>query len=212
MKRKLIVSIIIIFMSLGCSKKHQTVRTVYTPELQKPATAEIGENMFSKTYAYFQYKYIVILLDSNDRKKYKTRKQGNRFDELEGTKCALYNGSLSLLDYNCDGTFTHLRNGDKLEKSVEYKLQPAPPTRITKDSFKRDVIYQGKIGNKIKISFQEFFASNGSFMIRDAYTQNIEYELDANGQAMIGFKGLRIKILNATNLNIEYQVTRDFIS
>ena len=49
-------------------------------------------------------------------------------------------------------------------------------------------------------------------MIRDAYTQNIEYELDANGQAMIGFKGLRIKVLNATNLNIEYQVTRDFTS
>lgn len=198
-------------MSLGCAKR-QAVRAVYTPELQQIATAEVGENMFSKIYAYFQYKYTVVLLDSNDSKKYKTRGQGNRFDELEGTKCALYNGSLSLLDYNCDGKFTHLRNGDKLEKPVGYKLHPAPPTRITKDSFKRTVTYQGKVGNKIKISFQEFSAFNGSFMIRDAYTQNIEYELDANGQAMIGFKGLRIKVLNATNLNIEYQVTRDFTS
>jgi len=48
------------------------------------------------------------------------------------------------------------------------------------------------------------------FIIRDAFTQNIEYELDENGKAMIGFKGLRIEVLKATNMDITYKVVKDY--
>lgn len=201
---------IMVLISLGCSSKRLVPETVYFPELHKTATAEVGDNMFSKTNAYFPFKYYAILLDQEDRKKYRTNERGNRFGELEGTKCALYNGSLSLLDYNCDRQFTHLRNGDKLDSQVKYKLIPAPPARVSNNSFMREVIYQGKVDNKINISFQEFVAVNGRLVIRDAYTQNVEYELNDNGEAMIGFKGLRVKVVEATNLNITYQVIHDF--
>jgi hypothetical protein len=40
--------------------------------------------------------------------------------------------------------------------------------------------------------------------------KNIQYELDENGQAEIGFRGLRIKVLKATNFDITYKVLKDF--
>lgn len=207
---KKILCAFITLISVGCARTPIIADVIYTPQLQEVARAEVGENMFSKVSAIFRFKNYVVLPNEDQRVKYKVRDSGNRFDELEGVKCALYNRSLSLLDYNCDGEFTHLRNGEELDKPVKYKLIPAPPSKILRDSFKREVVYQGKIGNKIKISFQEFYANNGVFMIRDSYTQNIEYELDSNGEALIGFKGIRIKVLSATNLTIKYKVLKDF--
>ena len=197
-------------ISVGCARTAINPEVIYTPQLQEIAEAEVGENMFSKVSAVFNFKNYVVLPNEDEREKYKVRVSGNRFDELEGVKCALYNGKFSLLDYNCDGEFTNLRNGDELDKPVKYKLIPAPPSKILRDSFKREVVYQGKINNKIRISFQEFYSNNGVFMIRDSYNQNIEYELDSNGEALIGFKGIRIKVLSATNLMIKYKVLNDF--
>ena len=209
MKRMLCVFLALI--SFGCAKRTPIKpEVIYLPQLQAVAEAEVGENMFSKVYAIFHFKNYAVLPNEDDREMYRVRNSGHRFDELEGVKCALYNGRLSLLDYNCSGEFTHLRNGDELEKPVKYELIPAPPSRILRDSFKREVVYQGKINNKITISFQEFYAKDGVFMIRDAYTQSIEYELDSNGEALIGFKGLRLKVLSATNLSIKYSVIEDF--
>ena len=213
MKRAVIIVLITILLSLGCRHRQRFPKTIYFPALNQTASAEVGENMFSKVHAQFPYKNHVLLVDSEDKKKYKTNADtGNRFGKLEGTECALYNRSLSLLDYNCDGYFTHLRNGDELDKPVKYKLIPTPTdtATLTRDSFKREVIYQGKVNNKIKLSFLEFYASKNRFIIRDAYTQSIEYELDGNGEAIIGFKGLRVKVLKATNFKIMYQVINDF--
>ena len=75
-----------------------------------------------------------------------------------------------------------------------------------RDSFKYEALYQGKIGNKIKISFREFIDD----MVRPSFTQDIDYELEKDGTAIIGFKGLRIQVLQATNLNITYKVIKDY--
>ena len=209
----------IIFLLSGCYKEMPIV--VYSPSLNEVSMVEVGENMFSKTYAYFKTKYYAILVDKNDKIKYETKNKRNFFGEVDGVKCALtlYNYSSSLFDYNCDGYFTHIRkgyfthsrNGDKLDKPVKYRLIPAKPIKIVEGSFKYGALYQGKVGNKIKIAFKEFVSDNeGHFMIRDAFSQNIEYELDNNGEGEIGFKGLRIKVLKATNLTITYKVKSDY--
>ncbi|MGZ5207947.1 MAG: hypothetical protein ACXWB0_02925 [Sulfuricurvum sp.] len=81
------------------------------------------------------------------------------------------------------------------------------PSTYTVDSFKYEALYQGRIDNKIKISFREFKDD----MARPAFTQDIDYELDnKNGEAIVGFKGLRIKILKATNMDITYSVIQDY--
>ncbi|MFA5216113.1 hypothetical protein [Sulfuricurvum sp.] len=101
----------------------------------------------------------------------------------------------------------------EVDGPIKYTISPTRPT-FTDDSFKYEAIYQGKIGNKIKIQFREFVKSSGDtddfLMIRPAFTQDIEYELDKNGEAMVGFKGLRIKVIKATNTDITYSVTQDY--
>lgn len=73
-------------------------------------------------------------------------------------------------------------------------------------TFKYQALYQGKVENKIKISFREFKDD----MARPAFTQDIEYELEGNKPTIIGFKGLRIEVKKLTNLNITYSVIKDY--
>lgn len=77
---------------------------------------------------------------------------------------------------------------------------------FTAKSFKYDSLYQGKIGNKIKISFREFKDNRA----RPAFTQNVDYELNKSEPTIIGFKGLRIEVVEATNMSIKYNVIHDY--
>ena len=115
-----------------------------------------------------------------------------------------------LIDLNNTNKLTHISkfpNKDflKLNNPIDYIKIPQLDT-FTNSSYKNIVLYQGKIGNILKISFREFYND----LARPAFTQNIEYELDEKGEVIIGFKGLRIKVLEATNLNITYKVIKDY--
>ena len=143
------------------------------------------------------------------------------FQKRDNNKCVMiqkyknFNTNVILEDLNCDGYFTRYKDksifGDgDLKVPLKYHTIPASPSSIINDSFKYVVLYQGKVENKLNITFQSFYASINGFIIRDAYTQNIQYELNKHGQAIIGFKGLRIKVLKATNLDITYQVLKDY--
>lgn len=209
--KKIYLLLIIAILIGGCQRVKPS--TIYTPNFNDVVVAELGDNLFTKTYAYFPHKKYVKLVKEEDNLKYNIRDIGQPFDKLGDTECALYKGINSLLDYNCDGYFTHTRYGNKLEKPVKYKVFKAPisTAKLDRNSFMREVLYQGKIENKLKITFREFFRSlKGAFIIRDSFTQTIQYELDSKGEAMIGFKGLRIKVLKATNSEITYKVLKDF--
>jgi len=207
--QRVVLLTILSLIFIGCGRKPTIM---YTPKLQTVAITEIGKNMFSKMYAYSKHQHYVKLINAEDNRKYNVSEIGNPFDKVDDVPCALYNYSKSLLDYNCDGYFTHFRDGTPLEKPVKYRIIPTPTSRLhlVRDSFRYDVLYQGKVGNKLKITFREFISAKGTFIIRDAFTQTIEYELDNKGEALIGFKGLRIKVLHATNMDIKYKVIHDF--
>ena len=112
--------------------------------------------------------------------------------------------------YKNENSFTHAVYSYKdikypLTNIAKYEIKPTPPT-FNQDSFKYQALYQGKTDNKIKISFREFKDN----MARPAFTQDIEYELDSKGTTTIGFKGLRIEVLKATNYDITYKVIKDY--
>lgn len=71
-------------------------------------------------------------------------------------------------------------------------------------SFKQEFIYNGKVGNSIKFIYREF--SND--LARPSFTQDIQYDL--NESTLVGFKGLKIEILSATNTLIKYKVLSHF--
>ncbi len=86
----------------------------------------------------------------------------------------------------------------KVSTDLEFTeiLTPIPK----KEYFKQDFIHNGKVGNAIKFTYREF----ADDLARPAFTQDLQYDLKESN--IIGFKGLRIEILSATNIKIQYKV------
>lgn len=199
----------------GCTSME--MKTVHIPEFNKTTKAEVGENMYQKIYAYFSHDKSVKL-----HKQVSIKKLGVDFSpddefelvKLESGDTAGYSRGFYLVDSNNTGLFTYamtsimpgLTQKYSIDEPIKYDIVPAKPEMYGYDSYKKDALYQGKIGNKISISFREFY--NG--LARPAFTQNIEYELDANGAAVIGFQGLRMNVIKASNVDIEYVVIKGY--
>lgn len=77
-------------------------------------------------------------------------------------------------------------------------------SRTDEQSFQQTLLYSGRIGNKINISYREF--SND--MARPAFNNDVEYDLSVSN--VIGYKGASIEVLNADNSSITYRVLRNF--
>lgn len=72
------------------------------------------------------------------------------------------------------------------------------------DSFQQILIYSGKVGEKINVGYREF--SND--FARPAFNNDVEYDLSES--TIIGYKGCKIEVIEATNELIKYKVIRNF--
>ncbi len=70
--------------------------------------------------------------------------------------------------------------------------------------FKQEFIFNGKVGNSLKFIYREYIND----MARPAFNQDLQY--DINESNIVGFKGLRIEVINATNTLIEYKILSSF--
>lgn len=88
--------------------------------------------------------------------------------------------------------------------SSTHAVQRKKTNGYSEDSFQQTLIYSGKVGNKINIGYRE--SSNN--YARPAYNNDVEYDLSESN--IIGYKGAQLKIIEATNQHIKYQVLRNF--
>lgn len=72
------------------------------------------------------------------------------------------------------------------------------------DSFQQTLIYSGKVGNKINVSYREFSGN----VARPAFSNDVEYDLSES--RTIGYKGAQIEVIEATNELLRYKVLRNF--
>jgi len=77
-------------------------------------------------------------------------------------------------------------------------------TARTSPGFEQQLIYNGRIGDQVKFLYRELSGN----MMRTPFIQEIQYDLKESNT--IGFKGVRIEIIKATNRQIEYIVHRSF--
>lgn len=77
-------------------------------------------------------------------------------------------------------------------------------TKIEADNFKRQLLYEGTVGNALRLSYREF---KGDFA-RPAFAQDLTFDL-SNGK-VVGVKGSRIEVLDVNNLGIRYKVLHSF--
>ena len=75
-----------------------------------------------------------------------------------------------------------------------------------KDNFIQELIYNGRVGNSLKFVYREF----SDDLIRPAFSQEVQYDLSES--SIVGFKDLRIKIIDASNTEITYILISNFNS
>lgn len=71
-------------------------------------------------------------------------------------------------------------------------------------NFIQELIYNGRVDDHLKFIYREFTDN----VARPAFTQEVQYDL--SDSSVIGFKRLRIKVIEASNTEITYQLIRNF--
>jgi len=77
---------------------------------------------------------------------------------------------------------------------------------IKESGIRKDLLYAGKSGSTIKISYREFVFHKGHTLARPEYSQELTYDLSESDT--ITFEDLRIKVLSATNNEIVFLVVQ----
>lgn len=93
-------------------------------------------------------------------------------------------------------------NFEDCTQKTDYEKKKYPIA--SSDSFQQTLIYSGKVENKINIGYREF--SND--FARPAFNNDVEYDLSES--RIIGYKGARIEVIEATNEYIKYKVIQNF--
>jgi hypothetical protein len=209
--------------------KKSGIEILNIPNINSIRTIEVGEDLYQKINQITSNTFNVILLENTMAKLFNggsiiTNKDNNFKDNLlykwenknamcfDSTYDYFYNRPIKicLIDDNNNGYFSHAVYSYKnikypLVNIAKYEIIPTK-SEYNQDSFKYIALYQGKRGNSIKISFREFKDD----MARPSFTQDIDYELNKDGSTIIGFKGLRIEVIKATNIDITYKVVKDY--
>jgi hypothetical protein len=103
-------------------------------------------------------------------------------------------------------SFVNSYSGGFLQKDIpEFEYEK---TQFTPDDcdncFKQEFIYNGRVDNDLKFVYREYVDN----LARSSFTQELQY--DINDSNIIGFKGLRIEVLNTTNTSITFKVLSTF--
>ena len=218
--RKIYTILLFSILISSCGVKKYSIvpnsETTYSPEINEPKTSEIGITLVSKETAK---KYDAIEITKEVKIKpnlmVKTLKVGEtfikkfeteQFDLYENIEnpnygIAVSKGNESSKIYSIGQTGTALRF--KISKyPLKYELTERPIRN--EDYFKQEFIYNGKVGNGIKFIYREFVNDYA----RPAFTQDLQYDLSED--STIGFRGLRLEVIDATNTKIEYKIINHF--
>jgi hypothetical protein len=214
--------ILLIIISVSLTANGQFKRRLYnTKELNVVLKSEIGAEIFMNgqedfqdaikitecpefkiNFVRFPYKVGDVLPFFKDRKNYQLYFDQNQKNYLDsGTIGIAFDKEKNIYVPYIDSFNGFLTKDQKGKLKVENAIYT---NSNCQDCFKKVFIYNGKAGNVIKFSYREFMND----MARPAFTQELQYDLSEG--KIIGFKGMRIEILNTSNIEIEYKVLSEF--
>ncbi|MBP92643.1 MAG: hypothetical protein CMC55_00830 [Flavobacteriaceae bacterium] len=220
-----LISIFLLITLVSCQAKKIAVLpeifTTYSPELNEINNAEIGISLASKEKG-FTYDAIEIKKEFEIKLDYQneTIEVGQIFkNEYSTIKYDLYcsstnmkfgiaipkNGENALIytTEDNDGIYTTGFSDFGINFIIpEEELKYVKTKEIVKkkDFFKQEFIFNGRVGNALKFIYREYVNDYA----RPAFRQDLQYDLSES--KTIGFRGLRIQIINASNTKIEYKV------
>jgi len=75
-------------------------------------------------------------------------------------------------------------------------------------NIQRSLEYTGRIDNRLTLSYKEFTETADGVFIRPAFTQDYSFDLSQGSE--IGVKGARIRVIQANNTGLKYEVLKSF--
>jgi len=214
---------ILIFLLSGCGytvlsmNKIEPKKSVLDiPGNNKIYTSEIGETIVSKRILY-EYdllilknatvgkawwltepstlqpgEYIGLFQDS----KYHYFIKGN--SGLAVSKTNPEDMKFAICEYlNCSGLRIFELNNKPVFELRKKTIEDNP-------NFVQEIIYTGRSNSIINFSYREF----RNDLISPAFSQNLQYDLSTD--RIIGFKNVRIEVIEATNTTLKYKVLASF--
>lgn len=215
---KIIASIITLSLLSGCSSVayhglDRNIKPVDYPEIGIVTVASLGEHLLEKGQLSTEKRLLLEksiqgkiwnlkageyrALGKKDDKLYFVA-HGNVFHSMGGAAEAVSvanNGNASEICVHVPMGKTHCYQANFLIIDKEIESQ---------SDFIQTLIYNGKIGNKINISYREFYSGNA----RPAFYSEVEYDLETSNE--IGYKKALIEVLEADNRKIKYKAIRSF--
>lgn len=188
------------------------------PELQQPATAGVGEALYSETQG-------VERVSARATGTQVVTKQGGRIlpgavlygEVIDGKTvyCAdvfSVGGGfayLCMLDKDQDQRFETIvakryKQPKDLIVDLPYERLRVPVT--TAPTTRRELVYQGAGGGVLRLLYREYSGD----LARPAYTQEAAYDLSPDGPTEVAFKGVRIAVASAGNSEMVYRVLSGF--
>lgn len=83
-------------------------------------------------------------------------------------------------------------------------FEPATRREESDDNFQQTLLYSGRVGDRIRLSYREFSGS----MARPAFNNDVEYDLSTSD--VVAYRGARIHVIAADNTQITYEVLSNF--
>lgn len=215
---KAITPILIAITFLGCAS-NPPVKINYTdvsiPELNTETTAYLGERMLSQGKGYYAKSITLSSLDA-----FAADIQGGVFYNIPGTNkyqskdpntVTVNNGYGNPLRYQdwfnyyeksnevCPSTGLCYDDGDlTIEKNDSETFV------VKENTFQQVIEYNGKSGQTLKFTYREF----GNQVARQAFTTN--FTMDLNEGDTVGYKGARLKVIEANNNRIKFILLSNF--
>ena len=106
-------------------------------------------------------------------------------------------------DEQTDDFFVALLNFTPIEQGSG-NLAVVDKIVTSQTNFVQELIYNGRSGDTLKFIYREL-ADN---LLRAAFSQDIQYDLSQSSE--IGFKDVRIKVIEASNTSITYKMLSNF--
>ena len=89
-------------------------------------------------------------------------------------------------------------------KQSSRNLSVTEKVATSQTSFIQELLYNGRVENNLKFIYREF----SDDMIRPAFSQEVQYDLSNSDE--IGFKSVRMRILDASNTVLKYELLSNF--
>lgn len=221
MKAKLVLILLSSILLGGCASTPPVADTVFKkhdfPELNTIATAELGDTIVMHLYSATSPSYKLVKPYSTSAYGGYTMSAGHVLRPLYEDKkyeayfelglCRVKETGKWCIGQNAFGTCNSMTCGMNLlgPKKGDLNVVMAEYVDVTKPNLQQELIYNGKVGNSVKFLYRELSKN----IMRDAFSQDIQYDLSVGNE--IGFKGVRLKIVEATNRKIVYEVNSHFI-